>query len=1703
MAHCPNKSLSDWSDLVNKLGEDGAYYVFMKNGEKVPYLQGRESNRFIWDVENKLGLVTWRKEGGKNTKLYKGFSRDKAADLVDHIRENYVGDYTISRPAPDTQGEFALKIKGYPLPKGEVEEYMRKYNADKVEAIENVQFYKEFQEREREANEDILPLSVYEQRDLSQSSTTTTDEYVNELLSSEITNEITKALAQPINKFAIGKAAVQDTEIELKDFNLGIRKKGKDFQIWIDNKGTSLFSLLTSTIDVMMLSDDIAYIPNPNGFIFYEDFLKTDIAKRQKAQSLIANRFNIAIGTLNAFKEAGIREVQFPINFINNLNSEISPLFPSEYSSRPWGENQRNPTVAVQLNDLIAALKVKNEVAYKQSDILYNNTNEPVKNVMSTIQHEELTKVLMNTMPMVKEVIPDSSIKGIAELRSNGVIAYNPDKIIDSTLGHEFGHVLIDLMGGITDPFIQQAYEQLKDTDLARNVREAYKDKTEEVIQKEIIAEAIGREVADIFLTEQGRSNFTKWLIRFFRRLSARLGITKNNARELASGLTKGKPLPLSKYTGKQAETTQEQRDLNDITPEEEAQQEPAMKLTREEARILSDAEKVQQKAADIISTRLRKLSRAGGEGDIAELQRLLDTLEIDNAENANRALIQFSVNAVSYINKIYRDYERAKKTGEFDLKTAIRWNDVMQSYDILDSIASLLINHGLSATNPSFYRSTTNKYKNILGDAITKKNAVKHFFQEEGPKMASEILLPYSNNVAIITKNEKRREWVKNNQDKVKNMTMKEREAAEKKYAEEYMEQNAKLIVQEAKAKMIAEMDTASEDVGLLTRYLDTLLDTNDMVAAAAVKMFVIKNREAREDGLAFRDKAYELTRKLYKESNYSYLKTAPSKVYDFMLEKIKGKRTGYILSKFSSEMMDEYRKVVADAAQYPEGKAYGIRKKWKDENMPLNKTALNLALHDFLNKLEREGRLTKAEIASFDLNQEKPYQTRLRNSDIFHDVAVADEVDMWFRNNAMSFRTPSKKWINPDWAKFEKYMKENPESTKTLFYRHIVDSIKALDSNLPYNKRKFMQLPFMFKNADERIASGQKVGKAVLESFKDLTVMRSDDIEKGQYTDENDQPLNYVPWHFNRPGETTEHKITYELVRKGKPNKKKTAYIKADTADEAMAKFKRMHSLAVNVEIVSGEIQSWTDEDQSYDLMNLYQNYVKMASNYIAMTEILPTMEEVQRIINTRKYTAKDSSGNPIAKVVQGLNQRNLTREGVNSNLSAMFGDFMKMQMYGQMKKDEGSWDIMGWRFDKAKLGDILGKYSSYSLLGLNIVQGITNVNVGELTTMTEAIAGEYVTVKDMHKATVTYSKELGSMMGDIGELVPRSKLGKLNEKWDILNEYEGGNYKKNSRFAQLMQASTLFFMSHMGEHFMQTRMMIAMLSKVEAKNSKGEVIGNMYDMYYTTNEGELKLKDEVDLVKSNWTSEQQHLFGMKVKTLLSRLHGQYSELGKNAAQRWVVGRLALMFRKFIVPGYKRRWEKRKVNEFLEDEVEGSYRALFGFLGNSIKELRALGMASASDNWNKLTVKDQRNILRGASELAMATLIAGFAAVALSLRGEMDDDDEILGMDARYVMGALAYGFLRVKSEMFFFANPVETMTILKSPAVATSMIENIIKLIGQILVPTSGWATYERGSWKGSPKIYKTMVNLVPGIKQYYKAKNIEDSLTFFLH
>ena len=81
-------------------------------------------------------------------------------------------------------------------------------------------------------------------------------------------------------------------------------------------------------------------------------------------------------------------------------------------------------------------------------------------------------------------------------------IELHPDKITSDTIIHEFGHIYIDLLGGTSNPLIRSAINQLKGTDLWRDVMNNYfseSEYTEDELQKEVLAHAIGLYGSELF----------------------------------------------------------------------------------------------------------------------------------------------------------------------------------------------------------------------------------------------------------------------------------------------------------------------------------------------------------------------------------------------------------------------------------------------------------------------------------------------------------------------------------------------------------------------------------------------------------------------------------------------------------------------------------------------------------------------------------------------------------------------------------------------------------------------------------------------------------------------------------------------------------------------------------------------------------------------------------------------------------------------------------------------------------------------------------------------------------------------------------------------------------------------------------------------------------------------------------------------------
>jgi hypothetical protein len=138
------------------------------------------------------------------------------------------------------------------------------------------------------------------------------------------------------------------------------------------------------------------------------------------------------------------------------------------------------------------------------------------------------------------EVIIDDTLKGVAgKVDKQGRIYINPDYAGFDTPIHEAGHILIDAIG-YENKVIQQAVKQLRGTPLYKETKERYKELSEEELDKEVLAEAIGREGEGIFDTEVEKSKFKKYLDYIFDWLKTKLGMNKNIAKSLAKQVIGG-----------------------------------------------------------------------------------------------------------------------------------------------------------------------------------------------------------------------------------------------------------------------------------------------------------------------------------------------------------------------------------------------------------------------------------------------------------------------------------------------------------------------------------------------------------------------------------------------------------------------------------------------------------------------------------------------------------------------------------------------------------------------------------------------------------------------------------------------------------------------------------------------------------------------------------------------------------------------------------------------------------------------------------------------------------------------------------------------------------------------------------------------------------------------------------------------------------
>jgi len=732
------------------------------------------------------------------------------------------------------------------------------------------------------------------------------------------------------------------------------------------------------------------------------------------------------------------------------------------------------------------------------------------------------------------------------------------------------------------------------------------------------------------------------------------------------------------------------------------------------------------------------------------------------------------------------------------------------------------------------------------------------------------------------------------------------------------------------------------------------------------------------------------------------------------------------------------------------------------------------NKDLSDILEKLELENKGKNAEAVFADLLYTAEDNTT-------HILDIGEE-----------FTNGKDREADARYNKVRQIEQTNPTLYEFLkFFNSTYSMLQGRLANT-YGAKLGTRIPTVLKSTYERIhsSSASDIYKNTVDEMQKSLSRSNLDTDKGTKLDVNGKPLQQIPLFFTQKYDSRDYNKIYE--------KEKNTLISQGYSVEKAEE--------VADEFASKEAAKVTSQFLSKDLVFVLQSFHAMATNYAEKNAILPFLESVRtNLARPRSYNLLDSSG----KVIKDKEGFAATMSGEGSQALKMFDQFMDMQIYGVKSIDLGITNLFGYKIDNDKFLRRLGSSTSMIQLALNLTSGINNFSVGSYNNMVESIAGEYVTMQSAVEAGKIYYSNLGSMLGDVGQRVPKSLLGLLEQRYNILQEFtpRGEINTGDNKASRLLTSDLAFIFSNIGEHQMQMKLGLSILINTKAYDKTGAVIGNVFDMH-SVKDGELVIKDFYVKDSSNnlvpYDTDQEDIITNKSNALLRKVHGNYNETTATAMQQ--DGRLALVlkFRKWAYEGALRRFSVNKYNTLLEQDVEGFYRTGARVGVKLIKDLSKLKFDVAKEDWQNLTPHEKANMRRIITETSAITL-AFIAAMLLGAGAKyMEDKYDKDNFKDKFVLGSyelLLYETNRAYTELFAYINPKETLRLFQTPAASTSLLVNSIDLLIQVF--TDPLEEYETGWKKGKNKALWRAGQLSPGYKQIvtFNPEGIKAKSVFF--
>ena len=490
---------------------------------------------------------------------------------------------------------------------------------------------------------------------------------------------------------------------------------------------------------------------------------------------------------------------------------------------------------------------------------------------------------------------------------------------------------------------------------------------------------------------------------------------------------------------------------------------------------------------------------------------------------------------------------------------------------------------------------------------------------------------------------------------------------------------------------------------------------------------------------------------------------------------------------------------------------------------------------------------------------------------------------------------------------------------------------------------------------------------------------------------------------------------------------------------------------------------LASISADSKSKNLGEILLRFSYFANSYKNMNEVLPQVNLLKEIVDNQEFIKS--------------NNDNSVTSGSNTNTGAIVQAFIDMQVLGK-KKNTDTFKIGDTTIPAGALIDWMMKYTSLLRIGLNPFNAVSNVAIGNVSNIIEAVGGRHFNVGGYMKALSTYTKDFASsksktnmlskIFNPLIEMDDYENLAKLK-----LGSQEWYSFVTNrERLENLMYAP-----QRHGERQLQTSTMIAIFRKQKVTTKSGESISmwEAFDENGVWNESLMGYKlsnDEIFKMTS------------KIHAVNKMIHGRYSAKDAAALTQNAYFRAVFQFKKWIPAAIEARIGGKRSDNILGD-TEGRYhtlgRKVLGKLipgkeFNPFVALYNLAMPLiASEKLiksGKFTETDVYNMRKNMSELII------IAAIMLFKAG-FDDDDKKKKASYKYTMRILS----QLSKDVTYFYDPQEGLNLLGSGAPILKTAGDIRKMLWTLPAIWTDDDEINRGRHKNEDPFYAASTDLLP--------------------